>query len=351
MCGRLSSNWKNLQQKIQKNTSKHVKKRKREETAISEQKSVPKSSTSLRLDNTSEPTRSKKRKVKNQALAAADSSHGVKPTKPSCRNLTALGEKSASALDNMGNSHVSRLVRVSSQGKPAPAPSVDTAEGMAESQKLGVARHSIWAEDERPNEGRAAGVELGKYVGLDCEMVGVREGGYASILARVSIVDFHGRQVYDSLVKPTERVTDWRTAITGLTPKHMNRARSFEKVQREVEDILRGRIVVGHDLANDMKALNAEFVPYERRRDTAVFQGFKKYGHGRKPALRNLAREILGIDIHQGVHSSLQDARVAMVLFKRYKQSFDLEHINQYGGIEVSSSINRGKSKSKKKRK
>ena len=44
-------------------------------------------------------------------------------------------------------------------------------------------------------------------VGLDCEMVGVGEGGVDSILARVSIVNQHGHPIYDKYVKPTEPVS------------------------------------------------------------------------------------------------------------------------------------------------
>ena len=52
-------------------------------------------------------------------------------------------------------------------------------------------------------------------VGLDCEMVGVGEGGIDSILARISIVNQHGHPVYDKYVKPTESVchcTCWHTS-------------------------------------------------------------------------------------------------------------------------------------------
>lgn len=64
--------------------------------------------------------------------------------------------------------------------------------------------------------------EVGKYLALDCEMVGV--GGdedERSVLARASLVNYHGVQIYDSFVRPKETVTDWRTAISGVAPRHM----------------------------------------------------------------------------------------------------------------------------------
>lgn len=62
---------------------------------------------------------------------------------------------------------------------------------------------------------------MGKYVAIDCEMVGVGPDGETSALARVSIVNFHGAVVLDTYVKPMEKVTDYRTFVSGITPKHL----------------------------------------------------------------------------------------------------------------------------------
>lgn len=59
---------------------------------------------------------------------------------------------------------------------------------------------------------------LTRAVAMDCEMVGVGPGGEESILARVSIVNYFGKCVYDKYVKPTEKVTDYRTAVSGIRP-------------------------------------------------------------------------------------------------------------------------------------
>lgn len=202
----------------------------------------------------------------------------------------------------------------------------------------------------RPNEGLAPDCEVGKYIAIDCEMVGVGEGGYGHALARVSIVDFHGRQVYDSYVRPQERVVDWRTRISGIAPKHMAAAREFADVQAQVAQLLRSRILVGHDLKHDLDVLMLDH-PRRDIRDTAKFSGFKKYGHGPKPALRVLAREILGVEIQTGQHSSIEDARVAMLLFRRYKHFFDVEHASRYPDIVPKAIEAKPKAKPKKTKK
>ncbi len=63
-----------------------------------------------------------------------------------------------------------------------------------------------------------ADFRLTRAVAMDCEMVGVGSDGEDSILARVSIVNHFGKCIYDKYVKPTERVTDYRTAVSGIRP-------------------------------------------------------------------------------------------------------------------------------------
>ena len=56
---------------------------------------------------------------------------------------------------------------------------------------------------------------------MDCEMVGVGSDGQDSILARVSIVNQFGQCIYDTFVKPTESVTDYRTHVSGVRAKDL----------------------------------------------------------------------------------------------------------------------------------
>jgi RNA exonuclease 4 len=67
---------------------------------------------------------------------------------------------------------------------------------------------------------------IGKFVAIDCEMVGVGPGGIDSALARVSIVNYHGVVLLDKYVKPGEKVTDLRTKVSGITFKHLAKGTS-----------------------------------------------------------------------------------------------------------------------------
>ncbi|KAH6668613.1 ribonuclease H-like domain-containing protein [Plectosphaerella plurivora] len=238
-----------------------------------------------------------------------------------------------------------------------PSPSLSTwaadndisAESLAEAYGLGLKDNSLLtSEKERENAGLAEGVEVGKYIAIDCEMVGVGEGGHESALARASVVDFHGRQIYDSYVKPKERVTDWRSAVSGITQKHMRFARDFDEVQTDIAELLKDRILVGHDVKHDLDALLLTH-PIMDLRDTAKHPGFRKYGNGKKPALARLSSEILGVEIQKGAHSSIEDAKVTMALFRKFKPAFDLDHSNRFPSLATRAG--KGKSDSKKPKK
>ena len=171
------------------------------------------------------------------------------------------------------------------------------------------------------NAGLSSPVDIGKYIALDCEMVGVGENGTESALARVSIVNYEGEQVYDSYVLPKETVTDWRTAVSGIKPSHMKDARTFEEVQTDVAELMKDRIVVGHHLSHDFKALLLEH-PRRATRDTSRLAKYRKMAGG-APKLSLLASELLGLDIQQGSHSSVEDARACMLLFRKDKNLFE----------------------------
>lgn len=162
----------------------------------------------------------------------------------------------------------------------------------------------------------------GKYVAMDCEFVGVGPDGRESALARISIVNFFGHVLLDKFVKPKERVTDWRTWVSGVTPRHMKEAVSFEEAQNEAAAVLEGRILVGHAIHHDLKALYLSH-PRSKIRDTSQYKPFRQISKGKTPSLKRLTQHFLKIEIQNGQHSSVEDARATMLLFRMNKKDFE----------------------------
>ena len=76
------------------------------------------------------------------------------------------------------------------------------------------------------NQGRKRGKET-KISALDCERILTKKGDR---LARISIVNFYGNVVFDTLVKPWAKVTDYREWITGIKPDDLKHAPSYPKI-------------------------------------------------------------------------------------------------------------------------
>lgn len=101
------------------------------------------------------------------------------------------------------------------------------------------------------NQGKKRGKET-KILSLDCERILTKKG---ERLARVSIVNFYGNVVFDTLVKPWAKVSDYREWITGIKAIDLKHAPSYPKIAPLLKKILNDKVVVGHSLTDDFKHL------------------------------------------------------------------------------------------------
>jgi len=185
---------------------------------------------------------------------------------------------------------------------------------------------------------------LTKLLALDCEMVGVGFEGKDSILARVSIVNHFGHCVYDKYVRPTEKVTDYRTKVSGIRPDDLRQhGQDFKTVQKEVSDLLNKRVLVGHALSHDLKVL---FLDHPRRmiRDTALYKPFRSAFGGKTPSLKNLTARMLGVAVQEGEHSSVQDAQAAMRLYTMFKKQWEADLGTKHSTKKKTESLAKAKS-------
>ena len=186
---------------------------------------------------------------------------------------------------------------------------------------------NIKSDESGKNSTVEKAVKLTKRIAIDCEMVGVSENGQDSIVARVSLVNELGECVYDKYVIPTEKVTDFRTNVSGIRPndvKKENNAIHLSQVQKEVTEILNGRILVGHAIHNDLKVLFLSH-PKKKIRDTQKCKVFRRQSKsiGSLASLKQLAKVLLGTDIQSGEHDSVKDAQVTMRLYTTYRKEWE----------------------------
>ncbi|MBN3316870.1 AEN nuclease, partial [Atractosteus spatula] len=168
-----------------------------------------------------------------------------------------------------------------------------------------------------------------KLVALDCEMVGTGPEGRSSEVARCSLVGYYGDVLYDRYIQPLRPVKDYRTRWSGIRQHHLLHAMPFPEAQREILQILKGKIVVGHALHNDFRALGY-FHPCHMTRDTSRQPLLKKLANFQAKdgvSLKKLARRLLKRDIQVGRagHSSVEDATAAMDLYRLVERQWEQE--------------------------
>ncbi|KAM7039850.1 apoptosis-enhancing nuclease isoform 2-T2 [Acridotheres tristis] len=197
-----------------------------------------------------------------------------------------------------------------------------------------IARHhSVLLSQENGSSKRVWTSSLvlrpGKYVAIDCEMVGTGPQGKLSELARCSVVNYEGDVIYDKYVRPELPIVDYRTRWSGITKQHMKNAIPFKAAQAEILKILKDKIVVGHAIHNDFQALKY-FHPKDRTRDTSQSPVLKKKAGlpiRANVSLKNLARHLLHKKIQGGCqgHSSVEDAQTAMELYRLVEVQWEKE--------------------------
>ncbi|XP_063052305.1 apoptosis-enhancing nuclease [Engraulis encrasicolus] len=187
------------------------------------------------------------------------------------------------------------------------------------------------SEASPPNSGRcspcvAAGCSA-RVVAVDCEMVGTGPGGRRSELARCSVLNYDGEVLYDQYIRPERPVTNYRTQWSGIRKEHLNHAVPFKKARSQIAAVLKDKVVIGHALHNDFKALQFSH-PRHLIRDTSSSRALKLLvgeGSTHGCSLKSLSQRLLSrhIQVGKAGHCSVEDAQAALDLYKLVEQRWE----------------------------
>ena len=104
---------------------------------------------------------------------------------------------------------------------------------------------------------------------LDCEMVTTAKGRE---VARVALLNFAGDTCYDSLVKPSCKVWNYKTKYSGITKEMLQGVKTtVSDVCRSLHSLISADdILIGHSIENDLRCLDLKHdkvVHYTKRID------------------------------------------------------------------------------------
>ncbi|KAH8120274.1 ribonuclease H-like domain-containing protein [Phellopilus nigrolimitatus] len=157
------------------------------------------------------------------------------------------------------------------------------------------------------------------FLALGTICCGVGPGGSTSMVARVSLVNYRGSIVLDAYVRPTMPVTDYRTPTTGIEAKHLNSesAMHFNAVQSLIAEYIKGKILVGHSLWQDLSVLGVPH-PAVATRDVALYMPFRNalQSPNQVVGLQTLVWHLMRRRIQYGKLDSVENARAALDLYR-----------------------------------
>uniref|UniRef100_U3FZI8 Interferon-stimulated exonuclease-like protein 2 n=2 Tax=Micrurus TaxID=8634 RepID=U3FZI8_MICFL len=257
------------------------------------------------------------RAKKKQRVEAGQGSKASREEGPPCRPKTLAKERS-------GSGAVDPASRTSSSSVAASA-SRKTGSGAGKPNgtlcsRGDVPRFGLLDEFKSGLPDAPVVAKPSKMVAIDCEMVGTGPGGRNSDLARCSVVGYYGDVMYDKYIRPLSPITNYRTRWSGIRQHHMRDAVPFKLAQKEILKLLSGKVVIGHAIHNDFKALKY-FHPKSLTRDTSKIPLLNRkagFPENESASLKRLTKQLLHRDIqvgHNG-HSSVEDARATMELYK-----------------------------------
>jgi DNA polymerase III epsilon subunit-like protein len=167
---------------------------------------------------------------------------------------------------------------------------------------------------------------------MDCEMVSTEADPNA--LARVSIVSEDGSVLLDDYVRPDSFIKNFKTHVSGIKPGHMRSALPFDEVRSRVLKVIEGKVVVGHALHNDLRALKLELPP-TKVRDTQKLCKQSNPNFSGTLSLKKLAMLFLGKRVQKGSHSSIEDARTTLEVFKQLEVKKQFAKLKRHKDADI----------------
>jgi len=175
-----------------------------------------------------------------------------------------------------------------------------------------------------------------KYLSIDCKVLEV-EGNKSSI-GKICIANQFGNIIYEKVVIPMETIVDYRTKFTGLTKDIINKQGvKFLEVQKEVEKILRDKIIIGHDLNEDLRVLKLSF-KRKQLRDALHFSKFFNPQTKEQDSLKNISKRELQFSPDKWDVDGVRDATLCMILYLKCKKEWEQFVAQKFYGKDISKS-------------
>ena len=162
---------------------------------------------------------------------------------------------------------------------------------------------------------------------MDCECTAQSENKARKAPLSVTMMDYRGIVLLNKRITPRARIYDFGERFHGITEMmSRNQEDEYETIRR-VQRMVKGKILVGHDLTMELNSFQIPKYQLMGIRDFAngkVFQsmGIQKKGSGQWYSLQLLADKVCGIAIQQGKHTSLEDTKAVREIYLKVEKDW-----------------------------
>ncbi|RLN08500.1 RNA exonuclease 4-like [Panicum miliaceum] len=163
----------------------------------------------------------------------------------------------------------------------------------------------------------------GRAVALACKMVGGGSDGSVDLCARVCLIGEDENIIFQTYVKPTAPVTNYRYEVTGIRPEYLRDAMPLKVAQRRIQEILCN--------GEPLWKLRPGVMEGQRFWDTAKYPPLMKTSK-LSNSLKYLTQAYLGYDIQTGIQDPYEDCVAAMSLYIRMRSQAHPRDYNSGSG-------------------
>ncbi|ORY00565.1 hypothetical protein K493DRAFT_312775 [Basidiobolus meristosporus CBS 931.73] len=159
---------------------------------------------------------------------------------------------------------------------------------------------------------------------VDVECIATGRGHNDRAVCSVAVVDQNLDIVFERLVKPSLKIHNYLTPITGFKEGDLDKGEPLEVVLRDLYSFLpTNSILIGQAIDGDISWLELkQGVHFKERVDLAEEFATRHpvYGSMMYYSLAHTSRVLLGYECFEsgGSHSAANDAKASMMLYKEY---------------------------------
>lgn len=176
---------------------------------------------------------------------------------------------------------------------------------------------------------------------MDLETTGLDVRG--DRVVSIGAVRVHGRRVFrshnmDRLVNPGMAIPEISTSVHGITDGMVTDAPAFPEIYPQLQEMMSGMVIVGHNVAYDLAILRAECARYDLAWSAPPVLDTLFLASLLEPQPESLELESLaqhhGVDVH-GRHTALGDSLVTAEIFTKMVAQLQDSGVTTFGQAEA----------------